>query len=55
MHGSMNIKSTRKCPGSFFVDFSGAYDSIPRAKLIEKLKNMNIEGNILAWFSRFLV
>jgi len=29
-----------------FVDFSGTYDSIWRAKLIEKLKNMNIEGNI---------
>jgi len=32
---------------AFFVDFSGAYDSIWRAKLIEKLKNMNIEGNML--------
>lgn len=37
-----------------FVDFSGAYDSIWRAKLNEKLKNMNTEGNMLAWFSRFL-
>jgi len=37
-----------------FVDFSGAYDSIWRAELIEKLKNMNIEENMLAWFSRFL-
>ena len=37
-----------------FVDFSGAYYSIWRAKLIEKLKNMNTEGNMLAWFSRFL-
>ena len=36
-----------------FVNFSGAYDSIWRAKLIEKLKSMNIEGNMLAWFSRF--
>lgn len=30
------------------VDFGGAYDSVWRAKLIEKLKNMNIEGNMLA-------
>ena len=37
-----------------FVDFSRAYDSIWRAKLIEKLKNMNIQGNMLAWISRFL-
>jgi hypothetical protein len=37
-----------------FVDFSGAYDSIWRAKLIEKLKNLNTETNMLAWFSRFL-
>jgi len=37
-----------------FVDFSGAYDSIWRAKHIEKLKNMHIEGIMLAWFSRFL-
>ena len=37
-----------------FVDFCRAYDSIWRAKLIEKLKNMNIEGNMLVWFSRFL-
>ena len=25
-----------------------------RAKLIQKLKNMNTEGNMQAWFSRFL-
>jgi hypothetical protein len=37
-----------------FVDFSGAYDSIRRVKLIEKLKNMNIEGNMLTWISRFI-
>jgi hypothetical protein len=37
-----------------FVDFSGVYDSIWRTKLIEKLKNMNIEGNMLTWISRFL-
>jgi len=37
-----------------FVDFSGAHDSIWRAKLIEKLKNMNTEGNMLTWISRFL-
>jgi len=37
-----------------FVDFSRAYDSIWRAKLIAELKNMNIERNMLAWFSRFL-
>ena len=37
-----------------FIDFSRAYDSIWRAKLIEKLKNLNIEGNMLAWISRFL-
>jgi len=36
-----------------FVDFSGAYDSIWRAKHIEKLRNMNIEGNMLTWISRF--
>jgi hypothetical protein len=37
-----------------FVDFSGACDSIRRAKLIEKLKNMNNEGNMLLWFSTFV-
>jgi hypothetical protein len=37
-----------------FVDFSGAYDCIWRAKLIEELKNMNIEGNMLTWISRVL-
>ena len=37
-----------------FVDFSGAYDCIWRAKLIEELKNMNIEGNMVTWISRFL-
>ena len=36
------------------TDLSGAYDSIWRAKHIEKLKNLNTEGNMLAWFSRFL-
>jgi hypothetical protein len=37
-----------------FVDLSGAYDCIWRAKLIEKLKNMNTTGNMLARFERFL-
>jgi hypothetical protein len=36
-----------------FVHFSGAYDFIWRAKLIEKLKNTNTTGNMLARFSRF--
>jgi len=37
-----------------FVGFSGTYDSIWRAKLIDKLRNMNTEGNMLTWISRFL-
>jgi len=37
-----------------FVDFSGAYDSMWRAKLIDKLRNMNTEGNMMTWISRFL-
>jgi hypothetical protein len=37
-----------------FVDLSGAYDSIWIAKLIKKLKNMNIEGNIIARISILL-
>ena len=29
-----------------FIDFSGAYDSVWRTRLIEKLKDINIEGNL---------
>jgi len=37
-----------------YIDFSKAFDSIVFSKLIFKLKNCGITGNLLAWLSSFI-
>ena len=37
-----------------YIDFSKAFDSIVFSKLICKLKNCGISGNLLAWLTSFI-
>ena len=37
-----------------YIDFSKAFDTVSHRKLLHKLTNYGITGNILQWFSSFL-
>ena len=37
------------------LDFSKAFDTVPHRKLLHKLNNYGIQGNILRWISSFLM
>ena len=37
-----------------FVDFQGAYDTVSRKILMNKVANYGVRGNMLRWLSRFL-
>ena len=37
-----------------FVDFKGAYDTVWREKLINKIRHLNITENMFNWLKRFL-
>ena len=37
-----------------YLDFSKAFDTVPHARLVEKLKSAGISGNILNWISDWL-
>ena len=37
-----------------YIDFSKAFDTVSHRKLLHKLTNYDISGNILQWFSSFL-
>jgi hypothetical protein len=36
------------------LDFSKAFDTVPRRKLLHKLNYYEIDGNLLKWLSAFL-
>ena len=36
------------------LDFSKAFDTVPRRKLLHKLNYYGIDGNLLKWLSAFL-
>ena len=38
----------------FYLDFAKAFDKVPRARLIQKLRSKGIEGNILRWVENWL-
>jgi ribonucleases P/MRP protein subunit RPP40 len=37
-----------------YLDYRKAFDSVPHARLIEKLKMYGLTGKILAWIENFL-
>jgi len=37
-----------------YLDYSKAFDSVPHLRLIEKLKEYGIGGNLLLWLKSFL-
>ena len=38
----------------FYLDFAKAFDKVPRARLIQKMKSKGIDGNILEWIKNWL-
>ena len=37
------------------IDLSKAFDSVDHAILVNKLKSLNIDGNIISWVVSFLI
>ena len=37
-----------------YLDFSEAFDKVPKHRLIQKLKSHGIEGNVLSWINNWL-
>ena len=37
-----------------YTDFAKAFDSVPHARLLVKLKSIGIEGDVLRWIEAFL-
>ena len=38
----------------FYLDFAKAFDKVPHKRLIQKLKNKGIHGNVLRWIENWL-
>ena len=38
----------------FYLDFAKAFDKVPRARLLQKMKNKGIGGHILNWIENWL-
>ena len=38
----------------FYLDFAKAFDKVPHKRLIQKLKNKGIQGNVLKWIENWL-
>lgn len=58
VHISQDIKDSfnrKEDTLAIFVDFQGAYDSIWRYKLLEKMQILGIQGNMLHWISNFII
>ena len=39
---------------AIYCDFMKAFDKVPHKRLIHKVKNYGIDGNILGWITDFL-
>ena len=37
-----------------YLDFKKAFDSVPHKRLIHKMKEYGVEGNLLEWVTDFL-
>ena len=43
------IIDQEKSADIFYLDFAKAFDKVPHKRLIQKLKNKGIQGNVLKW------
>ena len=43
-----------KAADVFYLDFAKAFDKVPRARLVQKMKTKGITGNILRWIENWL-
>ena len=50
----INAIDSNKFVDTVYIDFSKAFDTVSHRKLLHKLTNYGISGNILQWFSGFL-
>ena len=50
----INAIDSNKFVDTVYIDFSKAFDTVSHRKLLHKLTNYGISGNILQWFSSFL-
>ena len=46
--------NNRSLIGSIYIDFARAFDSINHARLIEKLTDMGVPGNLVLWIEDYL-
>ena len=49
-----NIMEERGCVDIIYTDFSKAFDSVPRERLLRKVESYGIQGNLLKWIESFL-
>ena len=42
-----------KAADVFYLDFAKAFDKVPRARLVQKMKTKGITGNILRWIENW--
>ena len=50
----INAINSNQFVDTVYIDFSKAFDTVSHRKLLHKLTNYGISGNILQWFSSFL-
>ena len=50
----INAIYSNKFVDTVYIDFSKAFDTVSHRRLLHKLTNYGISGNILQWFSSFL-
>ena len=49
-----NEQDNGNCMDIIYLDFSKAFDKVPRLRLLEKLHAHSIEGNVLNWIDEWL-
>ena len=49
-----NCRYRGKPADIFYLDFAKAFDEVPKARLLQKLRTQGISGNILNWIENWL-
>ncbi len=53
-HDLLNFYDQNKQVDTIILDFRKAFDTVPHQRLLLKLENYGIRGNLLSWISNFL-